>query len=259
MSLREGVKRNRSFLFQYCEVEGLLKFDEWEVHPQPAFSTVARHDSVSIEDTVMCGVLIRRCPRYYIVNIMAMLCFLTLLAFAIYLIDVSNFWERAEVFLGIYPLIVIFKLSAQGKLPKVNYSTRFDQYASDCQFLFHLIIAHCMISSLVIKIPVWFDQSCNTHLNDEDLATMLRSSEKYVLAFVLVSWASWNARFAQQSWKAFNLEPRDALRTHMPLRLQDDEFLKKNVATVPSGTHVKDVTDRCTLRPSMDSVASAWS
>ncbi|CAE7895994.1 HTR3A, partial [Symbiodinium sp. KB8] len=141
----EGCARNRSFLFQYCEVDEGLSLDEWYICPDPAFSTLTKHDAPSIQDTVMCGLLIRRASRYYVVNIMLMLGLISSVAFAIYTVDVSLFWERAEVFLGIFPLIVVFKMSAQGKLPRVGYSTKFDQFAMACQMLFLIIVMGCTL------------------------------------------------------------------------------------------------------------------
>ena len=55
---------------------------------------------------------------------MLMLGLISSVAFSIYAVNVSLFWERAEVFLGIFPLIIIFKMSAQAKLPRVGYSTK---------------------------------------------------------------------------------------------------------------------------------------
>jgi len=233
LSLCEGAG-DRRFLFQYCEIDGQLKFDEWTVLPEPAFSVLARHQTVSIQDTVMCGVLVRRCPRYYVVNIMAMMCLLTLLTFSIYFMDVTLFWERAEVFLGIYPLVVVFKLSAQGKLPKVNYSTKFDRYASDCQFLFHIIIAQCVIFALIIKLPVWFAVACDADGTDDvQWAVTLRGVELYFLTFLLFCWACRNVQFCIRAWGAFHLEPVEALDTRVLVRLQDQAFVNEHHCKEP--------------------------
>ncbi|CAJ1333676.1 unnamed protein product, partial [Effrenium voratum] len=104
---------------------------------------------------VMCGLLIRRASRYYVVNIMLMLGLISSIAFAIYTVHVSLFWERAEVFLGIFPLIVIFKMSAQAKLPRVGYSTKFDAFATACQMLFLVIVMGCMAASFISNLPHW--------------------------------------------------------------------------------------------------------
>lgn len=157
----EGCAQNRSFVFQYCEVDEGLSLDEWYLCPDPAFSTLTKQDAPSIQDTVMCGLLIRRASRYYVVNIMLMLGLISSIAFAIYTVNVSLFWERAEVFLGIFPLIVIFKMSAQGKLPRVGYSTKFDRFATACQTLFLVIVMGCMAASFIPNVPTWF-RPCNS-------------------------------------------------------------------------------------------------
>lgn len=41
------------------------RLDEWYLCPDPAFSTLTKQDAPSIQDTVMCGLLIRRASRYY--------------------------------------------------------------------------------------------------------------------------------------------------------------------------------------------------
>ncbi|CAK0817586.1 unnamed protein product [Prorocentrum cordatum] len=84
VSMRDEGEFNRPFFFQYCEMEGQLQLDEWHVHDQPAFTTLSKHDAPSSEDTVMCGILIRRQPRYYVVNILFMLGLITSLCFSIY-------------------------------------------------------------------------------------------------------------------------------------------------------------------------------
>jgi len=223
VSLREGAECNRSFMFQYCEVEGQLKLDEWEVHPQPAFSTLTKHDSPSIQDTVMCGVLIRRCSRYYVVNIMGMLCLISSLAFSIYTVDVWLFWERAEVFLGIFPLIVIFKMSAAGKLPRVGYSTKFDRFANRAQGLFLVIVLWCMTASLVSSLPTWvWYAPCPAPPYDEAVAAKVQPIETYAMGALLALWLLWNAHFAMSAWKVHALPPLGALRSAFPINLQTE-------------------------------------
>ena len=45
----------------------------------------------------------------------------------------DDFSERAKIFMAISLTQVTFKLSVKNKLPKVAYSTSFDQYAISCQ------------------------------------------------------------------------------------------------------------------------------
>eukprot|EP00439_Symbiodinium_sp_Y106_P000557 s3837_g1.t1 len=221
----EGCARNRSFLFQYCEVDEGLSLDEWYICPDPAFSTLTKHDAPSIQDTVMCGLLIRRASRYYVVNIMLMLGLISSVAFAIYTVDVSLFWERAEVFLGIFPLIVVFKMSAQGKLPRVGYSTKFDQFAMACQMLFLIIVMGCMAASFVSNMPVWF-RSCvylsAEDLTDQDLATIdLIRHVEHICMFVLVGlWMFWIGRFSFFAVRTSRLQPVDGVQSSVKIKLQ---------------------------------------
>jgi hypothetical protein len=236
VSLREGVDSNRSFLYQYCEIEGQLKFDEWAVCPQPAFSCVTKHNAESIQDTVQCGVIIRRCPRYYVVNIITMLCLITLLSFSPIAIISDNssteFWMRAEVFLGIFPLIVIFKLSVQARLPRVSYSTWFDKYANWAFRLFMFIVAYAVAGSSVSVVSSWHtDMDCNSLLGDDDKdqaheeAEFVRQIELYLAAVLAVLWIGYNIRFAVDALRVQMQHPAEVLQTNAPLRLQTEDFV----------------------------------
>ncbi|CAE7560393.1 CLASP [Symbiodinium natans] len=222
----EGCARNRSFLFQYCEVDDGLSLDEWYVYPDPAFSTLTKHDAPSIQDTVMCGLLIQRASRYYVVNIMLMLGLISSIAFAIYTVDVSLFWERAEVFLGIFPLIVVFKMSAQGKLPRVGYSTKFDHFAMACQMLFLIIVMGCMAASFASNIKLWF-HSCQAlpaevELTEEDLANIdVMRHVEHICMFVLIGlWMLWIGRFSLIAVRTSQLQPIHGVQSSVSIKLQ---------------------------------------
>jgi len=231
VSLRdEGAGQSRSFFFQYCEVDGQLQLDEWQVHSQPAFSTLTKHDSPSIQDTVMCGVLIRRNARYYVVNILGMLGLISSMAFAIYTIDVWLFWERAEVFLGIFPLTVVFKLSAQGKLPRVGYSTKFDRYATSCQILFLAVVLGCMVASIIVNLPQWISD-CPAPDYDEAMLSAVQDAERYFFYVVLLLWLAWNVYFTFQAWRVQRLTPLEALQSSAPIRLQDELQATRHLTT----------------------------
>jgi len=229
LSLRdEGAERSRSFMFQYCEVDGQLQLDEWTVHPKPGFSTLTKHDAPSIQDTVMCGIIIKRCCRYYVVNILGMLCLISSLVFAIYTIDVKDFWARAEVFLGVFPVTVVFKMSAQGKLPRVGYSTNFDLYASSCQILFMVIVLGCMVASLTLNLPRWWSACGASEDYDEAVVEIVGKVENYFALGLLLLWLAWNVYFSVQAWRVTRLPPLVALRGHnAQIKLQDDEQLKR--------------------------------
>jgi len=226
VSMRDEGEFNRPFFFQYCEMEGQLQLDEWHVHDQPAFTTLSKHDAPSSEDTVMCGILIRRQPRYYVVNILFMLGLITSLCFSIYSLPVTLFWERAEVFLGIFPLIVIFKMSAQGKLPRGGSSTQFDRYAQACTHLFLLIVFEAMLASLAVIAPTWAICS-ETPLAglDGDLVQFVSIMEKWFWWALCLLWIGWNVRFAAQAWRVRQLGPLQALGSRVPIRLQDEEWI----------------------------------
>eukprot|EP00913_Durusdinium_trenchii_P016945 g15930.t1 len=217
----EGCARNRSFLFQYCEVDEGLSLDEWYLCPEPAFSTLTKQDAPSIQDTVMCGLLIRRASRYYVVNIMLMLGLISSIAFAIYTVHVSLFWERAEVFLGIFPLIVIFKMSAQAKLPRVGYSTKFDRFATACQMLFLVIVMGCMAASFITNVPTWFrpcDVAAETLVYEK--LTLLADVEHYCCIALIGLWLAWIVRFSYQARQVQLLDPVQNFQSRVPLKLQ---------------------------------------
>eukprot|EP00747_Dinoflagellata_sp_TGD_P057227 gnl/TRDRNA2_/TRDRNA2_150537_c4_seq1.p1 gnl/TRDRNA2_/TRDRNA2_150537_c4~~gnl/TRDRNA2_/TRDRNA2_150537_c4_seq1.p1 ORF type:complete len:765 (-),score=99.96 gnl/TRDRNA2_/TRDRNA2_150537_c4_seq1:55-2349(-) len=228
VSLREALDRNRSFLFQYCEVDGQLQFDEWEVHAKPAYSSITKTDSTSIQDTVMCGVLVRRNCRYYVVNIMFMLWLISTLAFSVYVIDVRDFWERAEVFLGIFPLLIVFKISAQHKIPRVGYQTWFDRYATNCQRLFLMIVGSCVGFSLCANLRGWLSQNhCEEATGGEATAAALLEqvvgqAERAFVGALLLIWITYNLRFSWNARRVLGMDIEKVLHTKVPLRLQDD-------------------------------------
>lgn len=216
----EGCAQNRSFVFQYCEVDEGLSLDEWYLCPDPAFSTLTKQDAPSIQDTVMCGLLIRRASRYYVVNIMLMLGLISSIAFAIYTVNVSLFWERAEVFLGIFPLIVIFKMSAQGKLPRVGYSTKFDRFATACQTLFLVIVMGCMAASFIPNVPTWF-RPCNSEGPVVFAGEALLAEVEHICCYVLISmWLAWIVWFTWQARQAQRLDPVENMQSRVPVKLQ---------------------------------------
>ncbi|CAE8681971.1 unnamed protein product, partial [Polarella glacialis] len=220
LSLKDdGCGKNRSFIYQYCEVDEGLALDEWFICPQPAFANMAKEDSPSIQETVMCGVLIRRCARYYVANILLMLGLISSIAFAVYFLDVALFWERAEVFLGIFPLITIFKMSAQGKLPRVGYSTKFDKYASASQVLFISIVIGCMAASFAANVPSWLG-SCGDTDTSLDSTEMPRIVERYLSWAFLLVWLAWNAHFVFSAWRAQQLEAVKSLQSPVKIKLQ---------------------------------------
>jgi len=218
MSLREEVDRNRSFLYQYCEVDSCLQLDEWQIHEKPAFSTLTKHDAPSIQDTVVCGILVQRNSRYYAVNIIMMLGIISTLVFTIYTLPTWQFWERAEVFLGIFPLIVIFKLSAQGKLPRVGYSTQFDRYALSCTALFFVVVICAFIIPCLVILPELLCEK-GIDIRRAELVEQVESS------FFGLVWVSWNVYFAWIAWRAKRLTPLDALGTKLRPQLQDSASL----------------------------------
>ena len=216
----EGCAQNRSFVFQYCEVDEGLSLDEWYICPDPAFSTLTKQDAPSIQDTVMCGLLIRRASRYYVVNIMLMLGLISSIAFAIYTVHVSLFWERAEVFLGIFPLIVIFKMSAQAKLPRVGYSTKFDRFATACQTLFLVIVMGCMAMSFISNVPTWF-RSCDSVDTAAFGEQALLAEVEHVCCYILIGfWLSWIIWFSWQARQVQRLDPVANMQSRIPVKLQ---------------------------------------
>lgn len=142
-----------------------------------------------------------------------MLGLISSLVFAVYAINVTNFWERAEVFLGVFPLIVVFKMSAQGKLPRVGYPTAFDNYASACQVLFFVIVISCLAAP-----P---QRLCNASADAGDHYETMRKLEPILCCTLALIWLGWNAQFAWRHWRVQQLEPLEALRVQMKPQLQD--------------------------------------
>eukprot|EP00927_Polykrikos_kofoidii_P037630 TRINITY_DN3182_c0_g1_i1.p1 TRINITY_DN3182_c0_g1~~TRINITY_DN3182_c0_g1_i1.p1 ORF type:complete len:1974 (+),score=294.55 TRINITY_DN3182_c0_g1_i1:155-5923(+) len=207
---------NRSFVYQYCELESQLKLDEWTVHDQPAFVNLSKMETPTLENTVICGVLIRRCSRYYVCNIMSILGLISSLTFGVYLIDVRDFWERAEIFLGIFPLIVIFKLSAQAKLPRVGYSTQFDHYTSSCQCLYICIVLVCLTGS--------FSTTVFQGRSKEVFVRYWAEIENYILCVISIVWVFWNLYFALKAFRLQRLPVLQAIRSTVSINLQDRDL-----------------------------------
>ncbi|CAK0900103.1 unnamed protein product [Prorocentrum cordatum] len=229
VSLRGGGELGRPFFFQYCEVEGQLQLDEWTVHGQPAFATLDRHEAPSLEDTVMCGILIRREARYYVINIMLMLGLITSLCFSVYTVKVQLFWERAEIFLGIFPVIIVFRMSVQGKLPKGGSSTQFDCYANACTILFLVIVFEAMLASFATVAPEWVSSTCS----QDDATELISTLEGWFWYLLGTVWIAWNARFAVQSWRFWRLHPLGALGSGVLARTQDSEWVAGCSAAEP--------------------------
>jgi hypothetical protein len=222
MSLRdEGDERAQTFMFQYCEVDDKLQLDEWEISEKPAFSTMMKQDAASIQDTVTCGILVRRCSRYYNVNVLAPLGLISSLTFATYIISVEDFWERAEIFVGIFPMTIIFKMVVQTKLPRVGYMTKFDIYGFSCQVLFFIVVFECMLASAVIKFSQ-MSNACLPPYGEDDVVKLVKDVEAVVWRGFAVVWLAWNAYFIVQAIRVQRVEPYEALRKQFPMTLQED-------------------------------------
>jgi len=222
MSLRdEGIERSRTFVFQYCEVDDKLKLDEWEVSKIPAYNTLMKEDAPSIQDTVTCGIIVRRCSRYYVVNVLAMLFLISSGIFTTYTINVEDFWERAEIFVPLFPMTIIFKMVVQTKLPRVGYMTKFDVYAFSCQVLFFVVVFECVVASAVITYLQRL-QACLPPFGEEDVVNLVAAVEAWVVRGVMVVWLAWNVYFSVQAIKVQRVEPYEALRKHTPMQLQED-------------------------------------
>jgi len=253
VGLREVSSLPRSFLFQYCEVDGQLQLDEWTVHDHPAFASLSKNEAPSIQDTVMCGVLITRCARYYVVNIMGMLCLISSLSFSVFTIDVTKFWERSEVFLTVFPLIIIFKMSAQAKLPRVGYSTKFDLYAISCQTLFLLIVLNCMTLSIITNLPRWIAMCPSTV--DANYTETLRTAEKAMVCAAALIWVSWNAYFAVQAWRNKRLHPMKAVQTPVPIKTSSQVRSSRGSGGIPDVTGLAPRLSRVVAQEIASSVA----
>eukprot|EP00931_Biecheleriopsis_adriatica_P049570 TRINITY_DN28684_c0_g1_i1.p1 TRINITY_DN28684_c0_g1~~TRINITY_DN28684_c0_g1_i1.p1 ORF type:complete len:2474 (-),score=444.16 TRINITY_DN28684_c0_g1_i1:69-7490(-) len=226
----DGTDKNRALLFQYCEVDKQLSLDEWFIYPKPAFCSISKKDAPSMQPTVMAGILIRRCARYYVANIMIILGLISSLAFSIYAIDVDFLWGRAEIFLCIFPLIVTFKVSAQGKLPRVSYSTKFDRFVTACQCLFLAIVMGSMFASLCINIPIWLSPCSAT--SDTKVIDTIRLGEQVFFGILLLVWVAWNSGFTWGAYKAQRMEPVAALGKKLRIELQDMDEVRNGGAGV---------------------------
>eukprot|EP00434_Breviolum_minutum_P040970 symbB.v1.2.036432.t1/scaffold5140.1/size30489/3 len=151
---------------------------------------------------------------------MLMLGLISSIAFAIYTVHVSLFWERAEVFLGIFPLIVIFKMSAQAKLPRVGYSTKFDRFATACQTLFLVIVMGCMAMSFISNVPTWF-RSCDSVDTAAFGEQALLAEVEHVCCYILIGfWLSWIIWFSWQARQVQRLDPVANMQSRIPVKLQ---------------------------------------
>eukprot|EP00933_Yihiella_yeosuensis_P071642 TRINITY_DN79867_c0_g1_i2.p1 TRINITY_DN79867_c0_g1~~TRINITY_DN79867_c0_g1_i2.p1 ORF type:complete len:191 (+),score=31.94 TRINITY_DN79867_c0_g1_i2:67-573(+) len=109
-------------------------------------------------------------------------------------------------------------MSAQGKLPRVGYSTKFDRFTSACQNLFLLIVIGCMTASFTTNIPSWLTQ-CK---GDDDIGVtpIVREVEQWSCIVLLVFWILWNIQFSISAHRAQALLPLDALRSTLQIRIQ---------------------------------------
>merc|ERR1712072_1076214 len=136
---------DRTFFFQYCEVDDQKGgLEEWNVH-----SSFGECDVLKGHAQATFGVLIQRLSRYYIVNVMTLLFLMSSLSFALFVLNLEDFGERAKIFMAISLTQVTFKLSVENKLPKVAYSTAFDHYAITCQaLLFTIAIENAVVAQM---------------------------------------------------------------------------------------------------------------
>lgn len=141
---------------------------------------------------------------------------------------------RAEVFLGIFPLIVVFKMSAQGKLPRVGYSTAFDKYAITSQRLFMAIVGGCVGTSLIGVFTTWREvRECLPGDSDEvlsssdrDYTIVIRQIEKVIMGVLALYWVGYNVLFALNAWRVQRMDSSEVVKTSMPLQLQTPQFIE---------------------------------
>jgi hypothetical protein len=132
VGMRSRKDRDRTFCFQYCEVDSKIRLAEWIVH-----STFGECDQTDRGSRTSLGVLIQRLSWYHIINVVSMLCCITTMLFCFYAIDLTLYHERTKINVSLLLSLVSFKLSVENKLPKVAYSTKFDQYSTSFWFFFY--------------------------------------------------------------------------------------------------------------------------
>jgi len=200
---------NRTFFFQYCEVETQKGLEEWNVH-----SSFAECDVLDGHAKVSFGVLIQRLSRYYVVNVMVLLCLISSLTFSLYVLETEDFGERAKIFMAISLTQVTFKLSVENKLPKVAYSTSFDQYALSCQALLFTIAVENAIVAQIAK-------------HDSLLARQIELLFGFLFAII---WVCWNISFVFLAWRVKRVQPRtsQALPPTLEIRRRNSMQLSKD-------------------------------
>ncbi|CAE8635183.1 unnamed protein product [Polarella glacialis] len=217
-----SLRGERSFLYQYCEVDEHVQLDEWLIHPQVGFSTISKMDHLSNQDTVMCGLLIRRCSQYYVQTIMLMLFVIGSLSFSLYSFEAAQFYNRAQVFLFLCQLMVIFNTYAQAKLPRVSYSTDFDRYSTSCQVLFIVIVYGSVASAAALA---W--SSCAEDGQVCEAATTIAQAEAHMSALLASLWLAWNFYFSVKAMFTQRLPVLKALNSSVPVTLQCQESPQK--------------------------------
>lgn len=187
--MKNKKDRDRTFHFQFSEVDELRGLDEWQAN-----STM--HET-KLSDKGPCmnfSVLVQRLSRYYIVNVLLMLCVCSSLTFSLYVIDLEQYAERAKIFMGLSLTLVTFRLTVEKQLPKVSYSTLFDQYALSCQGLLIIIAVGATICCEMGK----------TNMEDAKFFEGIMC-----VAFAAI-WILWNTRFAAKAWTVKKLQERDS-------------------------------------------------
>merc|ERR1719281_1809650 len=123
-----------------------------------------------------------------------MLCCCSSLTFTLYAIELEKYSERAKIFMSLSLTLVTFRLTVEKQLPKVSYSTLFDQYSLSCQ-------------GLLISIAVGATLCCEMGKTNMEDAKFFEGI--MCVAFAAI-WILWNTRFAAKAWTVKKLQKRDS-------------------------------------------------
>lgn len=165
----------------------------------------------------MCGLLIRRCSRYYVQTIMSMLFMIGSLSFSIFSFEPFEFYNRVQVFVFLCQLMVIFKIYTSAKLPRVSYSTDFDRYSTSCQLLFIFIVYGSVASASALS---W--SGCSADPNECQMTDLVRKVEGYALLILVTLWLAWNFYFYMQVFRSQKLPVLEVLTSTVPVKLQEE-------------------------------------
>ena len=161
------------------EIKDWVKLSEWTRYQATCRATV---DSKRRAKFVV-EIPIERIPEYYVKNVMAVMCAITVLSFSAFGIVSDDLASRLSVVLTLLLTAVAFKIVIADSLPKVGYSTVMDVYVN-ALFVFMVLVAiqNCFATAIIRGTSFSF------HDNTIDAVSFLTFFVAFALFHVYFLW-----------------------------------------------------------------------